>query len=152
MIKSIFCDSCWICGVRFRDSNPPGPAVMERHHIIPRAAGGADGPTVDICESHHQILHKIALRLSSKKPYLDLIGNETPEQRKKLYFLATRVYNAFQATKDDPNKKVAAIVELDRKQQDQITQLMNIYPQCKSREAVLALALEVLFNKHFSRK
>lgn len=152
MIKSLFLDHCWVCGRRFLDARPPGTATRNDHHIIPVAAGGRDGPQVSLCSDHHDILHKIALRLSAKKPYLDLIGDETPEQRKKLYFLATRVYNAFQATKNDPNKKVAAVVELDRKQQDQITQLMGVYPQAKSREAILALALEALFSKHFSKK
>jgi hypothetical protein len=152
MIQSIFSDKCWICDVRFRCSNPPGPATLERHHIVPRAAGGEDGPTVDICETHHQTLHKIALRMAAKKPYFDLVNQETDAQKKKLYWLATVVHNAFAATKGDPNKKVIATVELDRKRQDMITQLMGVYPQAKSREALLTLALEALFSKHFSKK
>lgn len=152
MIKSMFLPHCWVCERRFIDSKPPGNATRNDHHIVPKAAGGVDGPQVSLCSDHHDTLHKIALRLAAKKPYFDLVSDETDAQKKKLYWLATVAHNAFAATKNDPNKKVAAIVELDRKQQDQITQLMNVYPQCKSREAVLALALEALFSKHFSRK
>jgi hypothetical protein len=152
MIKSMLLPHCWVCERRFICSNPPGTVTRNDHHIVPKAAGGIDGPLVSLCSDHHDALHKIALRLAAKKPYFDLVNEETDEQKKKLYWLATVVHNAFQATKNDPNKKVAAIVELDRKQQEMITQLMNVYPQAKSREAVLALALEALFNKHFSRK
>lgn len=152
MIKSMFLPHCWVCERRFIDSNPPGHVTRNDHHIVPKAAGGVDGPQVSLCSDHHDALHKIALRLAAKKPYFDLVNEETDDQKKKLYWLATVVHNAFAATKNDPNKKVAAIVELDRKQQDMITQLMNVYPQAKSREAILALALEALFSKHFSRK
>lgn len=152
MIKSQFLPYCWVCGVRFRDSNPPGMATRNDHHIVPVAAGGKDGPQVSLCSDHHDILHKIALRLSAKKPYFDLLGDETDEQKKKLYWLATVVHNAFSATKGDPNKKTSVIVELDRKQQNMITQLMGVYPNAKSREAIMALALEALFSKHFSKK
>lgn len=150
MIQSILLDHCWVCGVRFRDSIPVGPAVREDHHIIPRAAGGADGPTVTLCEAHHQTLHKIALRLTSRKPYFDLLANETEEQRKKLYWLATRVHNAFAAVKNDPNKKAIAMVTLDRRQQEMVSMLAKVYPQLRSREDILNFALEALFAKHFS--
>lgn len=90
--------------------------------------------------------------MAAKKPYFDLVNQETDEQKKKLYWLATVVHNAFAATKGDPNKKAIATVELNRKQQDMVAQLMGVYPKAKSREAILTLALEALFSKHFSKK
>jgi hypothetical protein len=151
MIASLVLDHCWVCAVRFRDSNPPGPSVREDHHIVPRAAGGANGPTVTLCETHHQILHKIALRMSSKKPHFDLVINESEERRRKLYWLATVVHNSFAATKNDPNKTVMAFITLDRKQQVMIEQLSKVYPQAKSREDVLCLALEAFYSRHFTK-
>jgi hypothetical protein len=150
-MQSMFRDNCWVCGVRFTDATPPGPANKERHHIIPRAAGGADGPTVDICDKHHTILHKIALRLSSGKPHFDLVTGEDAERRKKLYWLATRVFNAFQATANDPNKQAAVFISVDHKQRAMVAALMKIYPNLKSREDVYSFALETLFARHFSR-
>lgn len=150
MVKSMFLPHCWVCERRFVDSNPPGTVTRNDHHIVPRAAGGADGPQVSLCSDHHDALHKIALRIAAKKPYFDLISNETDEQKRKLYWLATVVSNSFAAVKNDPNKKTSALIELDRRQQDMISQLMRVYPQAKSREALLALALEALFLKHFS--
>ena len=147
---SIVLDHCWICGTRFTDSKPPGPANKETHHIIPRQAGGTDGPTVDICDRHHTMLHKIANRLSSGKPHFDLVTGETPAQKQKVYWLATRVFDAFQAVKNDPNKKVMTILTLDKKQQHQIHLLQKVYPKAKSREALFMLALEALYKKHFT--
>jgi hypothetical protein len=152
MMRSIFLPHCWVCERRFIDSNPPGDVTKNLHHIVPKAAGGTDGPLVSLCSDHHSALHKIALRMGAKKPYFDLVSQETDAQKKKLYWLATVVHNAFAATKGDPNKKAVAMVELDRKRQDMVTQLMGVYPQAKSREALLTLALEALFSKHFTKK
>jgi hypothetical protein len=151
MFQSIRLDWCWVCERRFVDATPAGHVSRNEHHIIPRAAGGADGPTVSLCSDHHDALHKIALRLTSGKPYFDLLAGENEEQRKKLYWLATRVYNAFQAVKNDPNKKAAVMIMLDRRQQFMITQLSKVYPQAKSREDILNIALETLYTRHFSK-
>lgn len=148
-VDHIVLPHCWVCGARFTDSNPPGPANKEVHHIIPRQAGGTDGPTVTLCDGHHAKLHKIASCMSSGKPHFDLVTDEGPEQKKRLYWLASRVYNAFQLVKDDPNKLVMVIMTLDQKQQHMIETLRKIYPKAKSREALLNYALENLWRKHF---
>jgi hypothetical protein len=148
-MDSITLPFCWVCGVRFTDSLPPGPANKEVHHIIPRAAGGSDGPTVTICETHHGKLHKIANCMSSGKPHFSFVSDETPEQKQKLYWLASRVFNAFQLTDDDPNKQVMVIMNLDRKQQLMIDRLRKVYPKARGREALLAFALDSLYSKHF---
>lgn len=148
-IAHMILDHCWVCGTRFVDARPPGPALREDHHIIPRAAGGVDGPQVSLCDTHHTKLHKIALRLKSGKPHFDLLTGEDIERQKKLLWLAIRVHEAFNLTKDDPNKKALAILTLDRRRQQQIEQLKLIYPKAKSREAILDLALQSLYNRHF---
>lgn len=148
--KSIYLPHCWVCSARFTDSRPPGPANREEHHIVPRQAGGTDGPTVSLCDGHHACLHKIALRLKSKRPYFDLVTEEPDEAKKKLYWLATVVFNAFEATRDDPNKIVMSMMALDRKQQLMIERLRQVYPKVKSREALINLAIESLYRKHFT--
>jgi hypothetical protein len=149
-MDSIYLPHCWVCGVRFTDSRPPGPANREEHHIIPRQAGGSDGPTVSLCDGHHTCLHKIALCLKSKRPYFDLVTGESDDSKKKLYWLATTVFNAFEATKNDPNKQVMTLMSLDRRQQIMIDRLRGVYPRLKSREALINLALESLYKKHFT--
>jgi len=141
---------CWVCGARFSDVNPPGPANREEHHIIPRQAGGVDGPQVSLCDMHHSKLHKIANRLSSKKPYFDLLYGDFGERQKKLLWLASRAYMAFQATSGDPNKKKMVVLELDQKKQYMLEMLKRVYPQAKSREAIYDLALAQLYQRHFT--
>ena len=149
-MQSIILPHCWVCKARFTTSDPPGPANMESHHIIPRQAGGADGPQVTICDVHHTKLHKIALRMSSGKPYFDLLVGDLGEARKKVIWLASRVYMAFEAVKNDPNKKKVAVISLDGRKQEMIERLKKVYPTLKSREAILELALQHLYSKHFT--
>jgi hypothetical protein len=148
-MEHIFLSHCWVCEVRFNTADPPGPANEERHHIIPRQAGGTDGPQVSLCDVHHTKLHKIALRLKSKKPYFEFLVGESDPRKQKLLWLASRVYNAFELTSGDPNKKVAVVLALDSKSQAMIDKLKKVYPNLRSREAILNLALTSLYNKHF---
>ena len=149
MMDHLFLQHCWVCETRFNTADPPGPANEERHHIIPKQAGGTDGPQVSLCENHHAKLHKIALRLKSKKPYFEFLVGESDERKQKLLWLASRVFNAFELTSGDPNKKVAVVLALDAQHQQMIDKLKKLYPSLKSREAILNLALENLYRKHF---
>lgn len=149
-MDSITLPHCWCCGVRFQDSTPPGPANKEVHHVIPRQAGGTDGPTVTICEKHHASLHKIALRLKTQKSYHDLLVGDTPECQQIVLWLATKVFNAFEAVKNDPNKKAMAMVTLDLQHVVMVERLKKVYPKARSREAILTLALEHFYRKHFT--
>ena len=142
--------ACWVCQARFSDQNPPGPANREEHHIIPRQAGGTDGPQVSLCDVHHTKLHKIANRLSSNKPYFDLLYGEQGDREKKLLWLASRVYMAFEAVKDDPNKKKMVVLTIDQKKQQMLDMLKRVYPQAKSREAIYDLALAQMYQRHFT--
>jgi hypothetical protein len=60
------------------------------------------------------------------------------------------VFNSFEATRDDPNKIVMSMMALDRRQQLMIERLRQVYPKIRSREALLNLALESLYKKHFT--
>jgi len=153
-MNSIRLDHCWICERRFTDASPPGPENREEHHIVPRQAGGVNGPTVSLCERHHGILHKIAMTLNSKnpKPYTHLIADLNADQQKKILYLATTAANAFKLTKDDPNKKRVVVLTLNPKLDAMIKALQTCYPQLRSREQILHLALENLYNRHFQNR
>jgi hypothetical protein len=150
-VEHILLPYCWCCHIRFIDSNPPGPAIKEVHHIIPQAAGGTDGPTVSLCKHHHDKAHKIALRIGSQKmkPYFDLLYGESEESKIKLIWLATRIANAFAIMRNDPNKKRSILFVVGQEEQIIFERLKKVYPQLKSREAILRYAVYNLYNKHF---
>ena len=141
---------CWVCGGRFVDSQPPGPLNREEHHVIPRAAGGVDGPTVSLCDRHHTALHKIEGCLTANKPYFIFLQNESKEAQRKLMFLATRAFNAFAGTRGDPNKQAMVLITLDAQRQQMVTRLQKVYPKARSREALFNLALDALHARHIN--
>jgi hypothetical protein len=145
--QSIAWDRCWVCETRFVESG--GTEQCHHHHVIPQAFGGTDGPTVSLCDSDHNRLHRIAVCLKGGKPYFTLITGEKPEAIKKLLYLANAVYNAELATRNDPNKAASAMVTLNARHKAMIDKLKSINPKLKSREAVLLCALESLYSKHF---
>ncbi len=148
MVQHTFLDFCWVCGIRFNTAQPPGPATEERHHIIPRAFGGTDGPQVSLCSDHHNKLHRIA-ECIPKKPYAEWLAGEDPSNLPKLLWLATRVVNARETVRADPNKHVLMSIILDPKLRHQIEQLKPVVG-VRSREAVIRYAIQSLFNRNFT--
>lgn len=145
---TLLLDYCWVCGVRFKTSVPPGPANREDHHIFPRNAGGTDGPEVSLCEMHHSTAHKIAHRLHSKKPIPDLLAGEVPEGQKKLIWLATKIVEAERLSENDPNKLYRNGVQLTPAETEVMKKLQSIYPG-KSRSDIFRHALILLYKSHF---
>jgi len=138
---------CWVCKVKFVQHG--GTEQPEHHHVIPQNAGGANGPTVSICDTDHTKAHHIAIAIKGKKPYYTLIQGLEEDRIKKLMYLASMIVNAELATKDDPNKSAMAVLTLDRRQKEMIDKLKAVY-NVSSREKVLSLALEKLYNRHFT--
>lgn len=151
-MRSKVLNHCWVCGQRFSDQTPPGPATREEHHIIPQAYGGADGPTVSLCSNHHNMLHAVAVALKNRKPYFDLIGGLTTEQQQKVMVLANYVFEAEQATRNDPNKIFLVSLTANRTQIAKMERLKKVFPKARSRQAILLLALEHLYNSTFLEK
>ena len=137
-----FLDHCWVCDTRFSSN-----LIEHRHHIIPKAYGGVDGPQVSLCDSHHSALHFIALKLYNKKPFNHLLTH-VASQDKKLLWLATMVYHARLATEKDPNKRQVLVLSPTRETLDKLKQLKRVYGNL-SKENLVALAIDSLFNKHF---
>jgi len=144
--KTINLDFCWVCNARFVGQG--GTETRHDHHMVPRAYGGNDGPTVTVCTKHHTKLHVIAVCIKAKKPYFEQLKGEPQEIIKKLMYLATIVVDAEMATRNDPNKQAQVNITLNRKHKIMIDRLKT-GTNCKSREAVLLYALEALYHKTF---
>lgn len=141
-------DHCWVCKVSFTGTTDNGLAVREIHHIIPRAYGGENGPTVDLCSEHHSKLHRIA-ECIPKKPYRQWLTGENPETIKKLLWLATRVVNAREAIKEDPNRHVLHTMMLEPATREMIERLKPVIG-VRSREAVINYAIQSLYQRNFN--
>lgn len=137
-----FYDRCWVCKSVF------GPSLKEeRHHIIPRAYGGTDGPQVSLCDSHHTALHNIALRLYSKRTFHDLLTSDS-RQDEKLIYLATCAYKARILTENDPNKRLHEVYSFDNETMSKLKRLKSVYNNI-GRERLVKLAIRQLYAKHF---
>jgi hypothetical protein len=104
-------DRCWVCDEVFHKySGRNHGLVQEFHHPIPRAVGGTDGPTVSLCSGHHAIVHAVANRLLSKKPWDDLLhtnsGSLSIEINGRIMRLAGLLVNSTSALRNDPNRRV----------------------------------------------
>ena len=52
---------CWVCGTT---------EGLCRHHVVPRAYGGENGPTVHLCGAHHTLIHDLALKAPTTREVL----------------------------------------------------------------------------------
>jgi hypothetical protein len=136
-----FLPFCWVCRAKFGHS-----MKEERHHLIPRAYGGIDGPQVSLCDSHHTALHNIALRIYSKRKFTDLLTGST-EQDNKLIYLGKVAYDARVLTENDPNKKRVEVYAFDGDTFEKLRRLKTIYKG--SREKIVIMAINHLHSKHF---
>lgn len=146
--KTLCLDHCWVCKAHFTDSG--GKENRHEHHLVPSAYGGRDGPTVSLCDGHHNKLHRIAECLMRNKPHFVLLKGEPQAHVRPLMYLANVVKNAWLEVRNDPNKAASVMLVLNREQRLMIDKLKAVYPKAKSRPAVLAIALQTLYNKHFN--
>lgn len=147
--ETITLPHCWVCGRRFNDVEPPGPAQREEHHVVPQAYGGTDGPTVSLCDGHHTAIHKIAIAWKQKKPHHQFLGTYDREQIAKLEYLAQVIFNAEQVTRDDPNKRLQVVLSLDSEMKTMLEALGRVYPGARSRAALIRTAIRELYLRHY---
>lgn len=139
-----FLPHCWVC-TRLFNAN----LVEERHHIIPRAYGGEDGPQVSLCSDHHTTLHEIGKRIYSGKPFHDLL-TKNAEADAKLVYLGTIACNARIATENDPNKLQMVVVKLGGPHKAMLKDLKKVYNRA-SNQTLIETAIQALHTKHFIR-
>lgn len=123
--------------------------MEERHHVIPRAYGGVDGPQVSLCDKHHTMLHKIANYLDSNREAIGpMLIMETRQSRDRVMWLASMVYKAKKTFELDPNKRIPASISMDKQEQQMMTFLQKKLG--KSKGDILSLALKTLFIKEYN--
>ena len=115
---------------------------------MPRAYGGVDGPQVSLCTTCHTRIHKVAGCLMRKLPYFELTQGLDSEQLKKTLYLATCIMNAESMARNDPNKKTVVVLSLMGGETAKLDKLKKALA-VPSREAVLKVALDSLYKKHF---
>lgn len=144
-------DYCWVCENQLMDGSV-GSAdhLREEHHIIPKAYGGADGPTVSLCASHHSLLHLIAVKILSQQDIDGLISGILQGPKDRLLYLATRVVVAARLTEDDPNKRVAIHVSVSRSLNTEIARLAQF--KNSSKEDLIIDLLKKEINRCFPKR
>ena len=144
MTMSYVDPSCYVCGRRFIDADPPGTAIRELHHVVPRAFGGLNGPLVSLCDTCHSKVHRIA-GLLPNGDYSKLLAGLSSDQQKRLAYLANVAYNAKHATNDDLNKLLPVSFKIT-KQEAQIIERLKSILNVKSRSDVYRIAVTRLYN------
>ena len=127
-----------------------GSTPGHSHHIIPQAFGGANGPTVDLCTADHNLLHAIGLRMTAGKPYADLTIGLGSKRKSAILWLASKVALAYEATQDDPNKRVQLNMVVSAKKAGKLDELMKIF-NVSSRQAALERLIDEAHRRHFLR-
>lgn len=143
MTTSYISDNCYVCGRRFIDADPPGTAIKELHHVVPRAFGGLNGPLVALCDTCHSKVHRIAQTMPND--YSKLLLGLTSEQQQRLAYLASVAYNAKHATNDDQNKLLPVSFKIT-KQEAQVLEHLKTVLNVKSRSDVYRLAVTRLYK------
>lgn len=145
-MKSIIQDHCWICGRRFITAQPPGNANEERHHVLPRALGGEDGPLVSLCDSCHAKVHKLSYHPMKAQ---ELTHSYSPDAVRKLRYLSGIIYRAKALLDQDPNKLLPITFKINKEEAKKLDRLKSVLG-LKSRSAVYSAALNFLYRQHFS--
>lgn len=126
-------DHCWVCGVTLLDSGGDASFLRHNHHVIPRAAGGADGPLVSLDSAHHSLLHMVADKMMSGRDWQHLVASLTDSERAKLLYLSTRVVEAFKFVENDPNKRVTIHFSVSRSENEAVKKLGDFHGLSKDR-------------------
>lgn len=82
------------------------------HHVLPRCNGGEDGPLATLCAVCHDGVHRLAYAPdvfggASIDEFQDYAADwDKPSIIQRAAYLAAVIYRSFQATANDPNRKV----------------------------------------------
>lgn len=141
--------TCWVCSKTFFPEGEDASVIRNDHHVIPRAFGGSDGPTVPLCSADHDLLHLIAQKVTSgKMQEAQALLNRVPiAHRERLLYLTTRVVIAYNALNDDPNKQKVVTLRLTGQLSERLDRLASFF-SC-SREKVLIRLIDHQYSSVF---
>lgn len=140
-------DPCWICDEQIQ---------LVEHHMIPRAYGGVNGPTVYICSNCHKNVHAIESEIGSE-PFqpddvLEMIKDKLfyiPETHLTRAFICIKmIIQARDAVEGDPNKSVVFMDRFPPVVKNQLRALRTVYPKL-NQQKIVRLAIELLYSRHF---
>jgi hypothetical protein len=147
--SSLKLEFCWVCKERFTEFGGKPNFFCHDHHLVPRAYGGKDGPTYSLCDSHHNALHQIALRLMKGKAFQTLLSNSNDTDR-RLLWLATIVVNAKRLVGNDPNKPILITFVAKGATKHKLKALKGVYKL--SNANLIELAISNLHSRHFQKE
>lgn len=113
-MNSITLPYCWIC---------KSPNSLHEHHIIPRAYGGSDGPTVTLCATCHNGIHHVADGRSEMQPLYWSSKDGTIE---RAYKLVSAICTARTVASKSDNKKSLTTLELSAEETKKLDKLKVI--------------------------
>jgi hypothetical protein len=145
-LANIELENCWVCGIKFTEFGGQPNTYKHSHHMVPRAYGGKDGPTVSLCDSHHTTIHQLALKLEAGKPVNNFLEGDNKTDR-RLLWLASIIVNAKALTTNDPNKPMPIMFVANKDIKEKLKTLKTIYRQ--SYGTIIQHAIANLYNKHF---
>jgi hypothetical protein len=83
----------------------------QEHHVLPRASGGIDGPTVDLCGTCHQTVHDAAKRMSKGKPADDKLAHLDELARSRAMVLVQSILAALLYGTPDSNVMLSVLLD-----------------------------------------
>lgn len=127
---------CWVCSVK--------NASWNNHHIIPRNAGGTNGPQVQICSACHDGLHHAAtLRLAPEDYSLKSDAKQkwsNQEARQRSGFLISLVLKTETLAKQSENKTTVLTLKLTGDLDRKLTYLSKRFSLSKTDTLLKILA------------
>lgn len=118
--------------------------------MVPRAYGGADGPQISLCDSHHNMMHKIALALITKSNYFKYLSGSKEQDKRSLYLAAT-IQKSHALYSKDPNKRITVVSSFSSEEMKTIAALKKVLG-LKSQSSVVRHAVQLLAARTFLPK
>ena len=139
--ETLVLDHCWVCENSVNDFEE-----FEQHHILPKHLGGADGPTVTLCNGCHKKVHDSAEALYKGKQKLPF---KEQGARERCLYLATIICRGRIAVESQGgfNKRFVYTSILSYEEHELLVSLAKYYG--KSQKELIRFALNFLANKTF---
>ena len=147
--ESVKLDHCYVCLCSGDEGNK-----LHEHHVVPRAYGGADGPTVTICSSHHSGVHDAALACyPNKTSKMNKWLERLPLVRgahERFFYLVSTIMRARAMMSKDVNKKGSVSTSLsaaDNRKLDQICDHLSFGKRSMTRADAVTYAIRDLHRR-----
>ena len=141
---------CWICG---------STITIELHHVIMRAYGGENWPTVNLCADHHSMVHKLAIsversikdgNITVSESLIQISGKYSIEKKwlTRIKKLVTILITAKDLISADQNK---TLVFSDRFTSDTANKLRSLVVLLNSsQQKVVRTAIDQMYKRYFT--